>query len=130
MKNVHFNELQIKNFLSIGNEPVIIQFKTGLNIITGVNLDKIDRQNGIGKTSIICAVYFVLYGESLHNLDKLEQLCNYRTKKTPEVILNFTISENNKNTNVKITRSLKPSKVSISIDGVDKTLDSIVIIIL
>ena len=49
MKTINFNELHIKNFLSIGNTPIIINFKTGINIITGINLDKPDRQNGVGK---------------------------------------------------------------------------------
>ena len=49
MKRVIFKRVAIQNFLSIGNEPVIIDFKHGVNLITGVNLDKPDRVNGTGK---------------------------------------------------------------------------------
>lgn len=125
MKTINFNELTIKNFFSIGNEPVVIHFKTGLNIITGTNLDKPDRQNGIGKSSIVDSVYFALYGESLRKVDRLDQICNYRTKKPTEVRLTFSITENNTTSNIEIIRGLKPSKVQIFIDNEDKTLDSI-----
>ena len=40
MKNIVFKKLAIKNFLSVGDVPVVIDFKTGLNIITGANKDK------------------------------------------------------------------------------------------
>jgi hypothetical protein len=49
MKSIIFDSVEIKNFLSIGNDPVVVNFKTGLNIVTGKNLDQEDRQNGIGK---------------------------------------------------------------------------------
>ena len=34
MKYVNFKELKIKNFLSVGDEPVHVSFNKGLNIIT------------------------------------------------------------------------------------------------
>ena len=49
MKRVIFKRVIIQNFLSIGNEPVVIDFKSGLNIVTGNNKDKPDRKNGTGK---------------------------------------------------------------------------------
>lgn len=49
MKRINFTKLSIKNFLSIGNEPVEIKFKEGMNIITGVNKDEEDIKNGAGK---------------------------------------------------------------------------------
>ena len=49
MKYVNFNSIKITNFLSVGTTPVSIDFKYGLNIITGVNKDKEDRRNGVGK---------------------------------------------------------------------------------
>jgi hypothetical protein len=49
MKQVNFTRIEIENFLSIGNETVAIDFKTGLNIITGVNHDKNESRNGVGK---------------------------------------------------------------------------------
>ena len=33
MKKINFTKLTVKNFLSIGNEPVTVNFKNGLNVI-------------------------------------------------------------------------------------------------
>jgi hypothetical protein len=49
MKQVIFKKLFIKNFLSIGDDPVEINIHHGLNFITGSNLDKEDSSNGVGK---------------------------------------------------------------------------------
>ena len=49
MKKVVFKTLKVKNFLSIGKTPVSVDFQKGLNIITGINKDLMDRQNGTGK---------------------------------------------------------------------------------
>ena len=39
MKYIKFETLTIKNFLSVGDEPVIVNFDTGINVITGTNKD-------------------------------------------------------------------------------------------
>lgn len=33
MKRINFTKLTIKNFLSVGNETVTVNFKNGLNVI-------------------------------------------------------------------------------------------------
>ena len=48
MKEVKFKTLTGKNFLSIGNVPIVFSFPEGINIITGYNFDKND-ENGVGK---------------------------------------------------------------------------------
>ncbi len=50
MKKVVFKHLYIQNFLSIGNEPLEIDFQAGMNIITGINRDEDDIRNGVGKS--------------------------------------------------------------------------------
>ena len=42
MKNIEFKKLYIQNFLSVGNEPLEIEFNNGLNVITGYNRDEND----------------------------------------------------------------------------------------
>ena len=42
MRYVYFKTLKLSNFLSVGKKPVEINFKSGLNIITGKNYDKAD----------------------------------------------------------------------------------------
>ena len=39
MKKVNFKKLSIVNFLSVGEEPVTIEFSKGLHVITGKNKD-------------------------------------------------------------------------------------------
>lgn len=48
MKRINFTKLSIKNFLSVGTEPVTVIFKNGLNVITGFNRDEEDIKNGVG----------------------------------------------------------------------------------
>ena len=69
MKNVIFNSVKIQNFLSIGNEPLVLPFNKGVNIITGENKDK-GGKNGIGKSTITDAIYWCLFGNTMRELKK------------------------------------------------------------
>jgi hypothetical protein len=44
---VNFKSLTNKNFLSVGETPVTINFQTGDNVITGINYDKKDSKNSL-----------------------------------------------------------------------------------
>ena len=124
MNKVNFEQIKIKNFLSIGNDPVVVRFKTGLNIITGNNRDKEDRRNGVGKSSIADAINFAIFGNPLRDI-KNDNISNDSTTGSCEVTLDFNIEFPNNTKQYKIVRSLNPSKVYLFIDGVDKTLDTI-----
>lgn len=124
MKFIHFNNLEIKNFLSVGTEPVVIDFKKGLHIITGTNKDKQDRRNGVGKSTIADALYFAVFGGTLREL-KNEYIVNNITKKKCQVTLQFTVADGNSTSNYTIIRTLSPSKCYLIKDGDDITLDSI-----
>jgi len=119
MKKVIFKKIKIKNFLSIGKTPVVINFNKGFNIITGINRDLMDRQNGIGKSSVVDAFYFSLFGETTRDLKK-EFISNNVTNETAEVSLEFSIDKRN----YEIIRSIKPSKCTLYEDGVDISRDS------
>jgi DNA repair exonuclease SbcCD ATPase subunit len=80
MKQIIFKNISIKNFLSVGNIPVTVDFKRGLHIITGINKDKEDRQNGVGKSTIADAINFAVFGETLRDLKK-EFIVNSINKK-------------------------------------------------
>lgn len=124
MKNINFESLSIKNFLSVGNDPVVIQIKPGINVITGVNKDKLDRRNGVGKSTIADALYFTVSGNTLRDI-KRDNISNDSTSGMCEVILDCNIQSNSENLKVRIIRNLNPSKVLLFINDVDKTLDSI-----
>jgi DNA repair exonuclease SbcCD ATPase subunit len=124
MKQINFKNITIKNFLSVGNVPVTVDFKRGLHIITGINKDKEDRQNGVGKSTIADAINFAVFGETLRDLKK-EFIVNSINKKNCEVVLEATINQFDTIENIKIVRTLEPSKCFIYINDEDKTRDSI-----
>jgi DNA repair exonuclease SbcCD ATPase subunit len=125
MKYVSFKELKIKNFLSIGEEPVTVNFDKGLHIVTGINRDKEDRRNGVGKSTVADALYFAIFGQTLRDLKK-NFIANNLTSGTCEVQLSFTVDDPKHGVNeFDIIRTLNPSKVYIYKNGTDKTRDSI-----
>ena len=104
--------------------PVVIDFKSGLHIITGINKDKEDRRNGVGKSTVADSIYFAVFGETLRDLKK-EFIINNINKKTCEVILDAEVQTPTKTEQIQIIRTLDPSKCFVFIDGEDKTRDSI-----
>ena len=124
MKFVTFKRLTIKNFLSVGEEPVVINFKPGLHIITGINKDKIDRRNGVGKSTIADALYFTIFGKTLRDIKK-EFIQNNITSSKCEVALELNILKDQENINYKIVRVLNPTKCYIYKNDEDITRDCI-----
>jgi len=124
MKRVEYKKLSVKNFLSIGREPVEIEFKKGIHIITGVNKDKVDRKNGVGKSTIACAFYFAHFGETLRNIKK-DLIVNDVTNEKAEVVLNVDVIDNGISNTYRIERTLKPSTLSLYKNNIDITLSTI-----
>lgn len=124
MKYVDFNRVEVKNFLSVGEQPVIIDFTTGLNIITGNNKDKLDRRNGVGKSTVADSVYFAIFGSTLRELKK-EHIVNNITQRDCSVELHFTINTDGMVNEYRVSRRLNPTKCNLYKDGVDITRDTI-----
>ena len=124
MKKVNFKKLSIVNFLSVGEEPVTVEFSKGLHVITGKNKDKPDRRNAIGKSTIADALYFAIFGETLRELKK-DLVPNNLTNGKTHIELDFELDSPKGTNSYKIIRTLSPSKVLIFKDGVDRTRDSI-----
>ena len=125
MRLVNFKTLAIKNFLSVGETPVNINFQQGVNVITGINHDKEDSKNGVGKSTIVDALYFALFGSTIRELSK-DFIVNSQTKKKCEVILEFDIENNGIKNTYKITRTLQPTKCFIEKDGIDVTHSTLI----
>ena len=124
MKKINFNKISVKNFLSFGEEPVELEFKKGLHIITGINRDKSDRQNAIGKSALLESLYFSIFGTTIRELKK-DLIANTYTSGACEVILDFdVVTETNKDS-FKVVRTLNPSKLYLYKNGTDITRDSI-----
>lgn len=124
MKYINFNKILIKNFLSVGDEPVSVEFNRGLNIITGLNKDKEDRRNGVGKSTIADAIYFAVFGNTIRELKK-EHMINNVTQDKCEVVLEFDCNSDGQQDSYRIVRTLGPTKCYLYKNGDDKTRDSI-----
>jgi DNA repair exonuclease SbcCD ATPase subunit len=124
MKHINFKKIAIKNFLSVGEEVVSVSFKRGLNIITGKNLDKVDRQNGVGKSTIADAIYFSVFGDTLRELKK-DLIINNLTGGRSHVELDFEVITPSSREDYKIVRTLSPNKVYFFKGEEDITRDSI-----
>lgn len=120
MRLINFKSLTIKNFLSVGETPITINFKSGVNVITGINYDKEDSKNGVGKSTVVDALYFALFGTTIRELSK-DLIVNSFTKKKCEVVLIFDIENGNGKSEYKITRSINPTKCFMTKNGEDVT---------
>lgn len=121
MKKINFKKLSIQNFLSIGNEPLEIDFNTGMNVITGVNRDENDISNAVGKSSISDAFYFALFGNTMRELSKLSFIVNRKIGKNCVVRLEADIETPGSIDTYLIERKLAPQSVKIWKDGVEVT---------
>lgn len=124
MKNVIFKSLKIQNYLSVGNTPVCLQFNNGINLITGINKDKPDRRNAIGKSTIADALYFGVFGEPLREIKK-DLIVNNITGGTATIELEYDVIGPKESNSYKVIRKLNPSKVFIYKNGEDATRDTI-----
>lgn len=98
--------LTIKNFMSIGNVTQSINFTSDdLVLVLGENLDLggNDNRNGTGKSTIVNALSYALYGSALTNIKK-DNLINKSNMKYMLVTLTFELN----NITYKIERGRRP----------------------
>lgn len=112
MRKVKYRSLSIQNFLSIGNDTVVIDFQNGLNLITGNNIDNPERRNGTGKSAIIEAFYYSLFGTTIRDIKK-DFIINNVTKGKGRLELLFDVQTESGTNSYKIVRQLKPSTVEL-----------------
>ena len=125
MKRINFTKLTIKNFLSVGNETVTVNFKNGLNVITGFNRDEEDIKNGVGKSVILDAFYFAIFGNTMRELPK-QFIINRKIGKGAVVRLEFEdISSKRGEEYFVIERTLGPAKCRVWKNDIEKTKSSI-----
>ena len=68
---IQLKDLTVKNFMSVGNATQAINFdRQDLTLVLGENLDLggDGSRNGTGKTTIINALSYALYGQALTNI--------------------------------------------------------------
>lgn len=96
-----FKTVSYKNFLSTGNIPNVIMLdRVPSVLITG--------QNGSGKSTILDALCFGVFGKAYRNISK-PQLMNTVNEKGLEVQVEFCVNE----VDYKVVRGVKPNKFEI-----------------
>lgn len=87
--NLILKTIKVRNFLSFEDEEFDFESNSGLTLITGKNLDVPGSKNGCGKSSLINAVAYALFGK-LSYASKNENIMNwFSTEKNMEVELRF-----------------------------------------
>jgi len=115
---LNLNGLTIKNFMSIGNVTQSINFSSNdLVLVLGENLDLggNDNRNGVGKSTIVNALSYALFGSALTNIKK-DNLINKTNMKNMLVTLTFEVN----GIDYTIERGRKPGIFKFIKDGVEK----------
>jgi DNA repair exonuclease SbcCD ATPase subunit len=90
---IKIKELTVKNFMSVGNQTQAVNFaQENLTLVLGENLDQggddSGSRNGTGKTTIVNALSYALFGNALTNIKK-DNLINKINNKNMLVTLAF-----------------------------------------
>jgi DNA repair exonuclease SbcCD ATPase subunit len=114
---IRIKDLTVKNFMSVGNQTQAVDFnKEQLTLVLGENLDQggddSGSRNGTGKTTIINALSYALYGTALTNI-KRNNLINKTNSKGMLVTLQFEKDSNN----YRIERGRSPNVLKFYINN-------------
>lgn len=112
--------ITVKNFLSVGNQTQAVDFdKEQLTLVLGANLDlggdDSGSRNGTGKTTIVNALSYALYGQALTNIKK-ENLINKTNGKNMLVTVEFEKG----NGLYRIERGRKPNVMKLFVNDVQQ----------
>jgi len=119
---IQLKDLTVKNFMSVGNQTQAVDFnKEQLTLVLGENLDQggddTGSRNGTGKTTIINALSYALYGTALTNI-KRNNLINKTNSKGMLVTLHF---EKN-NIDYRIERGRSPNVMKFYINDQERQM--------
>jgi DNA repair exonuclease SbcCD ATPase subunit len=108
--------LSVKNFMSVGNATQGIDFdRNDLTLVLGENLDlggdDSGARNGTGKTTIINALSYSLFGQALTNIKK-DNLINKTNSKHMLVTIDFE----SEGRHYRIERGRKPNVLKFYVD--------------
>jgi DNA repair exonuclease SbcCD ATPase subunit len=98
---ITFNKLKYKNFLSTGDNMTEIDLNYARSTL-------VVGQNGAGKSTMLDALSFALFGKAHRNITK-SQLVNSINKKDCLVEVEFAVGPNN----YRVVRGIKPNKFEI-----------------
>jgi DNA repair exonuclease SbcCD ATPase subunit len=117
---INIKTLTVKNFMSVGNATQAINFdRRDLTLVLGENLDLggDGSRNGTGKTTIINALSYALYGNALSNIRK-DNLVNKTNAKNMLVSLEFAVNGKD----YKIERGRKPNILKFYVNNEEQAI--------
>ena len=119
---IKIKSLTVKNFMSVGNQTQAVDFdKQQLTLVLGENLDQggddSGSRNGTGKTTIVNALSYALYGLALTNI-KRNNLINKTNNKGMLVTLSFEKDGRE----YKIERGRGPNILKFYVDGQEQEM--------
>ena len=118
---IQIKNLTVKNFMSVGAATQGIDFdRNDLTLVLGENLDLggDGSRNGTGKTTIINALSYALYGQALSNIRK-DNLVNKTNGKNMLVSLDFSVNSQE----YRIERGRKPNVLRFYINNEHKAAE-------
>ena len=115
-------DLTVKNFMSVGNTTQAVNFdRNDLTLVLGENLDlggdDSGARNGTGKTTIINALSYGLYGNALTNIKK-DNLINKTNGKNMLVTIDFEIDGET----YRVERGRKPNTMKFFVGDHEKEI--------
>jgi DNA repair exonuclease SbcCD ATPase subunit len=115
-------DLTVKNFMSVGNTTQAVSFdRNDLTLVLGENLDlggdDSGARNGTGKTTIINALSYALYGNALTNIKK-DNLINKTNVKGMMVTIDFEKD----GFNYRIERGRKPNTMKFWVNDTEREI--------
>jgi DNA repair exonuclease SbcCD ATPase subunit len=118
---ISIKDLTVKNFMSVGNATQAINFdRRDLTLVLGENLDLggDGSRNGTGKTTIINALSYALYGQALTNIRR-DNLVNKTNSKNMLVSLDFSIG----GLDYRVERGRKPNVLKFYVNAEEQAAD-------
>ena len=119
---IRIKDLTVKNFMSVGNATQAVNFNQDqLTLVLGENLDQggddNGSRNGTGKTTIVNALSYAIFGTALTNIKK-DNLINKINSKNMLVTVEFEKS----GINYRIERGRKPNVLKFFIDNQEQEI--------
>ena len=116
---IQIRNLTVRNFMSVGNATQGVDFdRTDLTLVLGENLDLggDGSRNGTGKTTIINALSYALFGQALSNIRK-DNLVNKTNGKGMLVSVDLDVNS----ISYRIERGRKPNVLRFYVNNQEKT---------